>query len=245
MHKPAGLFIIVKNKNNITTDDESKKPIPKSLVALFLTLNFIWGFDFGFTKYLDTKTQKLAQIVTFIINVSTIAILSLPFCYITIVPLYVGWQILYLLQYIITCFVLNGTKYKLYDFVVDVSIIDFGKMNKSVTLSNFCASIMLIYVLGIHLIKLVLIVYILKFEIGDLTSLLPIPCEIYVIWYFCTDLVPFALIVIYYYIYLCIKNLRQSVNDVTFSINDVVEKYQAIADCYDKIMPLYDKIVSI
>lgn len=245
MYKPAGLSIIMNKNNNNTNDDDSKKLIPKCLVALFLSLNFIFGFDFGFTKYFDSKTQKTAQIVTFLINIFAIALLSLPFCYINKVPMYVGWQLLYLLQYIIDCCVLNSTKYNLYDFLTDVSVIDFGKLNKSVTLSQFCAFIMIIYVFGIHMIKLVLVTYILKFEIDYLTSLLPIPCEIYVIWYFCTDLVPFVLIVIYYYIYLCLKNLKQSVNDVTISMNNVVKQYEAIADCYDKIMPLYEKIVSI
>lgn len=245
MYKPPGLFVIMKKDNNEINHDVSKKLIPRCLVTLFLTMNFIWGFDFGFIKYFDKKTQKRIQFVTFLINVFVMAVLSLPFCYITIEPAYAEWQLLYLLQYVIDCSVLNCTKYKLYDFIVDVSAIGFGKINKPVTLNNYCVFILPIYVFGIHLLKYMLIVYILKFEFAYFTSLLPIPCEIYGIWYFCTDLVPFVLIIIYYYIYLRVKNLSDSVHDITINTNFVLEQYEAIADCYDKIMPLYDKIVSI
>lgn len=244
MYKPVGFINITKKKYNNTNDNESKNLIPKCLVALFLTLNFIWGFDFGFIKYFDNKFRKTAQFITFLINVFVIAILSSPFCNIT-KSTYVEWQLMYLLQYIIDFFILNCTKYKLYDFLIDVSVIDFGKLNKSVTLNTFCGLIMITYVFGIQLIKYVLIIYITKLEIQELASLLPIPYEIYGIWYFCTDLVPFMLIVIHYYIYLCLKNLCESIHEATIGINKIIEQYTAITDCYDKIMPLCDRIVSI
>lgn len=245
MYKPSGLLNITKKNCNITNNDDSKNPISKCLVTLFLTLNFVWGFDFGFIKYCDEKFRKAAQFITILINIFVIAILSLPFCSITVKSSYIEWQLLYLMQYIIDFFILNCTKYKFYDFLVDIGAINFGKLKKSVKINHFCGLIMIIYVFGFQLIKYVLIIYISKLEIQKLASLLPVPYAIYGIWYFCTDLVPFVLVVVHYYTYLCVKNLKDSVNEGSVGINTILEQYIAIANCYEKIMTLCDRIVSI
>lgn len=243
MYKPTGLINIMK-KYNDTIDDDSKKLIPKYLVSLFLTIHFVWGFDFGFTKHLDKKTQKTAQFITFLINILAIAILSFPASYIIERP-GVIWQLLYLLQYIIDLFILNCTKYKLYDFLIDVSVINFEKSHKSTMTKNLCAFTTIIYLFGIQLIKYVIYLYHYKNEINSVVLLLVVPYEIYGIWYYCIDFVPFALIVIYYYIYISLKNIKDSIQEVSVHISNIVEQYESIADCYDKIMPLYDNIVSI
>lgn len=243
MYKPAGLTNMMMKYNN-TIGSDSKKLIPKCLVLLFLTIHFIWGFDFGFIKHLDKKTQKAAQIVTFLVNIIAIAMLSLPARYIIENP-GVVWQLLYLLQYIIDLFILNCTKYNLYDFLIDISVINFRNSQKSTTINWFCAIMMTIYLFGIQLIKYVIYLCHYKNDISSIRSLLAVRYEIYGIWYYCIDFVPFAQIVIYYYIYISLRNIKDYVCEVNVNMNNIVEQYEDIADCYDKIMPLYDNIVSI
>lgn len=244
MYKPAGLVNIMKKDNNNTIADDSKKLIPKCLVSFFLTIHFIWGLDFGFIKHFGKKIQKAAQFVTFILNILAISILSLPFSYVNINPSDFAWHFSCLLQYIIDIFVLNCAKYKLYDFLIDVSVIKFEKSHKSVMIDNFYGFAMIVCVFGIQIIKYIIYIFHCKNEIYSVVSLLPVPYEIFGIWYFCTDFVPFVLIVIYYYIYVNLKNIKKSVQVVTFDLNYIEEQYEGIADCYDKIMPLYDNIVS-
>lgn len=244
MYKPAGLINIMKKDAN-QNDNVSGKLIPKCLVALFLTLNFVFGFDFGFINYFDKKNQKIAQFATLLVNIHVIAMLSLPFSYITIEPVDAAWRLCGLLQYVIDFIVLNCTKYKLYNFLIDVSVIDFGKSNKFVEVNVFCGFIIIAYVFGIQIIKYAIYIYYCKNELIMDPLLLPVHYAFYGIWCNGMDLVSFTLIVIQYYIYHSLKNVNEYVRKVTVNINNVVEQYEAIVDCYDRIMPLYDKIVSI
>lgn len=241
MYKPAGLINIMKKDNNNTIADDSKKLIPKCLVSFFLTINFIWGLDFGFLKHFDKKTQKAAQFVTFILNILAITMLSLPIGYVNIKPSHFAWHFSYLLQYIVVIFILNCTKYKLYDFLIDVSVINFKKAHKTVMINNFHGFTMIGCVFGIQIIKYMIYIFHYKNEINSV--ILAVPYEIHGIWYFCIDFVPYALIIIHYYIYVNLKNIKESVYAVTFDLNNIEEQYEGIADCYDKIMSLYDNIV--
>lgn len=241
MYKPAGLINIMNQNNENTNDVDSKEIlIPKRLIALFLTLNLIWGFDFGFMKYFNKNTQKIAQFATFLINIFVIVVLGLPCIYIH--PTYVAWLLVNLLQYIIDFVILNCTKYKLYDFLNDVS--DLRNSNKSVTINNFSIFMMMIYLFGILSMKYVLFVYQNNKDVNNFTSLLLELQYVYGIFCFCIDVVPFALIIVNYYTYLSLKNVKEAVYEVTDNISNVVDQYEAIADHYDKITPLYDKIVS-
>lgn len=227
-----------KRRNN-TNDDDSKKLPPKCLVALFLTFNFVWGLDFGFIKYFDRKHQKTLQFVSFLIKIFTFTIIIEPVRHLTIEPAYALWQLLFVFQYIIILVILNGTKYTLYDFLIDVSEI-------GLEMSNLSGFIMIVYLSSITLIKHVL--FVLSFLIQtseERKSLLLVPPTVGAIWYFTNDLVPFAMIVIHYHIFLYLKNLKESIHDVKFDLKYVVDLYEAIADSYDKIMPLYDNIVSM
>lgn len=246
MYRPPGLIKIVDNytpkqKNN-TKDDDYKKLFPKCLVALFLTLNCIWGLDFGFAKYFNKKNQTTMQFITFLVNIITIAILSQPVLYLTLEPVIAVWQLSFLFQYVVVLFILNCTKYKLYDFLIDLK----KKAKESAKMSNFCAFLLIFYISGTQFIKYVLFLFPFTIdEVAYLNSFQVLPCEISAICYIATDFVPFVLIVIYYYVFLYLKNLRESVHKITFKINIVVEQYDAVSDCYEKIMTLYDRVVSI
>lgn len=213
---------------------KSKVKLPKAIFVLFLTSQFLFGIDFGFTSTFKKKYRFIVKRFTFFLSIANIVLLTSA--------LYLNdiffWFNVF--EYTLYFLLLNLTKYSAYHFISDISkIYELSQNDKK------WISIVGIYYNGADLfMKAIFIVFLYKVGITSASYSSIAFLIVYYIPCIGMDTISIVQIVLMYYLNCCVRHLKALLiaNDVNFKY---VEKYfMNIANCYDKIKPLYGQIVS-
>lgn len=221
-----------------------KKHIPKYLVYLFLSFNFLFGLDFGFTEWIQDRkyrfSVKLAKYLSAVICASVlgVGVTNSEF-------MYNFWFCFNLLHYMMCFFVLSTTKYNLFSFSKDVCSLcsDCIVIRKD----RLTAVIVTFLFLGTGTKIIAFItecltygdVYVIDCKMGA------VPVYLYTMPCIGVDVIPLVLIISYYYVNTSITCLKEAYINAEISLDHLEKNYLAIMDCFDKIKPLYGNLVSI
>lgn len=221
-----------------------RKQIPRLLIYLFLSFNFFFGFDFGFTQWIQNR--KLRFLVKLLKSLSAIVSVSvLAACVIDLENIFSLWLGINLLHYVMCFSVIFSARYNLYSFTKDVyglfSNCMVTKKDRVVTILVMCLFIgSAVKILGFVIECVVLDeVYILDCKISG------IPLALYILPYMSVDVIPLVLITSNYYINNFFTCLVEAYLKSEISLDYFQKNYLAIMDCFYKIKPFNDNLVSI
>lgn len=233
MYRPNGL---------IQLEPTKMKSLAKSVVAFFLTINFFWGVDCGFTKLLRKKWFRwCSKIASISISICIAFLMSTLLTKKSLLKTDDAWHITIVMQYIIYFFIFHLTNYTVYDLCINIQEID-GNIRE--LKSEMHGIIFWIFTLIFYAIKFYLALSIQSEEQKQIWATTLIPIYIYCFCYLITDMIPVILAYVYYYLYCCIKNFKMDIQKKNLHINLIELKYKAIVECYYKIIPMCDKMVS-
>lgn len=221
-----------------------KKQISKLLLCVFLSFNFFFGFDFGFTAWIQNRKFRFS--VKLCKNISAVFCASVLIVGITTSEIeYNFWYCFNLLHYLMCFFVVSATKYNLYSFSQDLC----GLCNNCTVIrkDRLVAVVVTCFLLGSG-IKIMAFVaecyvygdmYVIDCKMGK------VPLYLYILPCLGVDVIPLVLITSYYYVNTFITCLKEAYCKSEISLDYLEKNYTAIMDCFDKIKPLYGNLVSI
>lgn len=219
------------------------RQFPKSIIYFFLLSHMIYGFDFGFSMLFKNTFGKLLHLLSSIISFAFVLMLISPLIFTTTMYSDVTcWCALFAyLGYVI---VVKRSTYKIFNLITDV--------NEIFVMFNFEKRAISVFAI---IYTSIVIATKFSFQIVNCitgndneTHCSDFNTEYYIVYYFpysSFDVIATAQIIIYYYIYCCIKKLKESLSHPGKDMKLALMKYAAIADCCDKIKPLYDDLVNI
>lgn len=233
----------LKVKINSYLQNFTKRQIPKFVSIFFLTLLFVFGYDFGFTNVISKKYRSYLKLLGTIVFILTVVLLIIPaFYYLDSATL--GFFHVTCLQYTIHGFLLYITKYNVHDFITEIYKIH----NKIYDKEFIFLSCVLAYNLITWILKMLVCFTQCALSGDSSTSCIDIisivPLYFYCITFPALDLVAVAQIVIYYYIYASLKFLRQLMEKKCIDLSNARHQFVMIEDCCDKISALYENLVS-
>lgn len=244
---PEVLHVLKMIINSYSTNrgiSSPRKEIPKLLIYLFLSFNFFFGFDYGFTEWIQNR--KLRILVKLIQNLSAAVCASiLAVCVTDVENIFILWLGFNLLHYLMCFFVLLSTKYNLYTFSSDV----YGLFsNCTVTRNNRVVIILIMCLFVGSFVKT--LAFVIECIFVDEMSILDckisvVPLYLYILPYISVDVIPLVLVMSYYYMNIFLICLKEAYIKSEISLDYLEKKYLAIMDCFDKIKPFYDNLVSI
>lgn len=226
--------------NSYSANRETSRPrqkIPKLLIYIFLSFNFLFGLDFGFTEWIQNKKFRFS--VKLVKNVSAIACVSMLGIYVIDGQhSYSLWIVLNLSHYLMCFFVLSVTKYNFYDFSKDLySVFNnciLARKDRVVTVFVMCLFV------GVA-VKIIVFIAECVYD-GTFGEVL---LYLYILPCISVDVIPLVLITTYYYINNFVTCLNEAYFRSEISLNYLENNYIAIMDCFDKIKPFYGNLVSI
>lgn len=222
--------IYVKDYTNV------QKPKVKSLIAFFLSLHLCFGIDYGFAGMFTVKTKNILRLYSTLFSIFTFIVIILPYNAIY----YLIWYWLTALECLFFLIVLKIAKYSVFNFITDMQ-----NLNCIYTLRESFGICVALYSYSMFITKLSLVFYrCLYGNTSNCDDYEPGVHELYAIFSNVLDFIPVSAIVIYYFIFCAITNMRESL-EKDMDVNKFLNLYRAVADCCDKIRPLYDSIVSI
>lgn len=212
-----------------------RKPL-KSLIVFFLSIHIFFGIDYGFANLFSGKRQSFFKIYSTLLFILIFIAILHPFTYLYKTIWYwvnaVGLALYFIL--------LMRTRYSVFSL-----LIDFHNL-KDVNINNG----IFVVITSIHTYLL----FISKVSISCVNCYLgtnsvctdfPIGSyELYTVASNIIDFYPVSTIVISYYIYIVVKQMK-SVLVRDADIGNFIRLYKTVADSCYKIRPLYDNIVSI
>lgn len=212
--------------------------IPKSMKIFFIILYLIFGYDFGFSKLFKKKIAKLFKCYSVVLTTATFVSLMLYLKEIGSNP----WLYLYSIHYVGNFCILKCAKYTVYNLLSDIhaaeQIADLEKKN----LGYITTAYALATVIPTGIVLTFRLVFANE-QFEPLRKMHPLIIVLYVICYFGVDLYIEAEIIIYYYMYSYVKNMKKSLEQDK-DVNKFITSYNKIADYYNKIRRLCDNIVS-
>lgn len=217
--------------------EKSNGEIPKSLICFFLTAQ-LFGIDLGFTMILK-KFQCFVKYLTFFLAVTFLIILLAPSF-----NLYKEiWFWLNFMEYLAYLIALNITKYKAYDFIIDVNKIHGIKIVEQKILTG----IAIVYTSATITMQ---VVFVTAYAVSNKNVFEEQFYSVYYYFIYCIpclslDFIAITKLIVIYYVYCCVKDLKQRFVSSRISLEKVAEQYTDIADVYDRMRPFYDVIVSI
>lgn len=201
-----------------------KSKIPMSIKIFFLILHLLFGYDFGFSNLFKNKISKLLKFYS--------TVLTTIICVTAVLPMrgYDIWVIS--MQYLIHFCILKSAEYTVYHLLSDIHaaerIDDLEKETFGIITATYA--------------------FVMFIANGAVIALRYMSNNIYLIFvvyaYLGIYLYTASEIVIYYYVYTYIKNMKKSLK-YEKDINKLIARYNNIADCFNKIRRLCDNIVSI
>lgn len=223
--------------NNYVEDGRSiERRIPTSLKIFFWIL-LSFGIDSGFSAMAKENVKSFVKFASMAISATMIVILisSFNFMYKDI------WYWTTIAEGMVYFWILNKTKYNVYDFLSDMHIM---ADNSTLIDNGFFGILITIYTSATFLLQTISSMYRCAYD-------KKLYCEkttdehnaIYTVAYSTIDAIPVLLIIIFYYMYCYAKYLKNSLN-TNFDVEKLTKRYIAAAECCDKIGSLYDKIVN-
>lgn len=202
----------------------------------FLILHIMFGQDFGFGNLFKKKTASLLKYYSTILTLMSFAILMWPFK--------IGYQEVWYWCTIIHCVfnfcILKTAKYSVYNFLFDMHAAE-----RIVVLEKETFGVLIsVYALTMFIAKDIIFAIFCMFDLNLYCQFNHFYFAFYAICCHAVDLMHETQIVVYFYIYAYVKNMKRCLEDDR-DINKLVERYDKIFDCQDKIRRLRDYFVSI
>lgn len=216
-----------------------EKKNPKTISCCILISQLISGFDFGFSKLFNENVQGFLRHFTVLQVFTYNAIFLVP----AVITNSVSWMLFPLLEYFLNAIILLCyKKYTIYNFLCDIS--EFSILSKKdIYILN------IIYMTDYIFFVFTKILLLISFNGSDMKIdklLAPLPSVYVVLFtlhYIIVDLVTMIQIVILYYVYCSMKNLKLRLVLYGQKLNVTSEQYKAIVDIREKIKPLSDSLV--
>lgn len=215
--------------------------IPTSLKYYFVTSLVLFGYDYGFIMSIKKWLQGVVKCFVFFETIFYIfTFMGTTFiCYTQII----AWTLL--IEYLLNTLVLKCTKYKTYDFIVE--------MNKHTEIfyKDRCFFYLITFInhIIVFVTKVSILISVRLFNsftlLGDYDQIFPwayyianiIPC-------LGVDTIAINQTITFYYLYMFVRNLKDQIKTSEVDINRAAQRYVNLADIYDKVGPLQSRLVS-
>lgn len=212
-----------------------RKP-QKSLTTFFLSIHVFFGIDFGFAYLFKGKVRSFLKIYsTFLFTIIIIAVLH-PFMnlYKTV------WYWVNAVGFVLYFILLKTTRYSVFSFLIDFHNLEHVTINNGVL-----GVITFVYTYLMFILKLSTICINCFHATTSTCNFYPTGSyEVYIVTSNIIDCYPVSTILISYYIYIIVKQMKSGLERDT-NIGNYIRLYKTVADSCDKIRPLYNNIVSI
>lgn len=198
----------------------------------------MFGHDFGFSKLFKKKIANLFKCFSIVLTSATLVSLMMyckEFGFET-------WYCLYAIHYVVNFCILKSAKYTVYNLLSDIHAAERITDLEKKSFGIITAAYALITVIPIGSVLSYRCVF-SGDESDPFKKMHPFIAIFHVICYFGVDLYIEAEIIIYYYMYTYVKNMKNSLRRQK-DVDKFISRYNTIADCYDKIRPVCDNIVS-
>lgn len=212
-----------------------QRKLPRAVVVFFSACQLLFGYNFGFLG----SSGKLKMASHFI----TVAAVS-----VMIVALYLSFTLevvtsnkypTYLIQYIPFILILRTAKYTLRDFLADSLVqSDLSKSNDKVGVYLWLYALILF---GAK-IATSLVYYSIIHCWDSKWAMINTGIHVAIV---ALDIIPIVNFVIFYYVYIGLKDWRVKYEDKIITLKLLQTKFVQISDNFDKIRSNYDAIVSI
>lgn len=235
--------ITTPNAHIITVNEKQKKSnTPKPLKYYFVISQVVFGFDYGFIPVLEKCLR--APVRCFVLLEISFYLLV----FIAPIPSYYNEHSSWtpLAEYLMYICTLKYSKYTLYDYIVDVNnYIEIKCKDR-----HFFLLTSLMNFIIVHATKLFVM---MAFRLIDPGPFFNQHFSMNFHWchYFFyafprlgTDTVALCQIVIFYYAYAYVRNLKDQLMSPELDINRAAQSFVNLADVYDKIRPLQNRLVS-
>lgn len=231
-------------KITIGSKSSRKRGIPKAILYFFLITQFISGLDLGFTKlYRDNVRGYLRICILLEACTYNAIVLVNSFIRPPALSFIIPFILMPFLENVLTTIILfRNKKYNIYDFLCNIS--EFCNFTQNDTYVLYLMSVIHFIIASSKSIFMLMIkVYGHNVEIyfDQLSYLYYFFLNLY---YNIVDLVPIAQIVIFYYIYNSMKNLKLMLMSSDQKLSFVLFRYKAIVDTCEEIRPLSNSLVS-
>lgn len=226
--------------NTIMSNElENLRKLPVSILIIFLTFQFVIGFDFGFHDVLRRGIQRLFKYYSIVIYFVVFIVLGIPLVVQETDKILFG--MINLMQFVGIVISLCISKYKVYEFVIDVRAIDCNARSKE----NFCGVFACVFCLLICAFNL-LVRFLLCSDADSGCKVLDnwLIQVLFDVFLTCLDVLHVIQTLINYYTYCAVKYLKRLVENRQSDINNIRKQFTYIADCCNKIRPLYRNLVS-
>lgn len=227
----------------ITINEKQKKTkIPNSLKYYFIISQVFLSYDYGFVTILKKGLRAPVKFFVLLETVLYFLVLISP------IPFYYNefsaWGPL--CEYVFNVLALRTSKYKPYDFIVDI--------NKHIQIKyidqKFFRLTSLINIVIVHGTKIFITIalrfinsganlaqhFYINFNWGYYIAY-GVPC-------LGIDTVAVSQTIVFYYAYTCVRYLQDQLKSPDVNVNRVAQLFVNLADIYDKIRPLQNKLVS-
>lgn len=216
------------------------KRISNTIVTLFLGLQLIYGFNFGFIEALNKKFRPLCQCISYFMTFVVTSFIVLPF--------WIGFDdnitflfnIIAIVAYVGHNFFLHINKYKLYYFIKDIRIVAEDLHSKE-QLIGWVAYLCMFITCVFKFLTALYACLVAKHSCAKSNTTIFI---LYVASSMGLDVMFVVQIIIYYYIYNGVKQLKRLIDEKQEDLDDVRKQFVLIADRSDEISILYGNLVS-
>lgn len=220
---------------------EHPRKLPRSILIIFLTFQFVIGFDFGFHGVLKRGIRRFFKYYSRVVCFAAFIVLGIP-----IIIYHDSVQLIFaminLMQFAGSVLSLFIAKYNVYDFITDIRALDCSVRRKE-TFGGVSACAFCILIFTFNLV--------VRFVICSIASN---GCRMIENWavqllldvfMMCLDVLHVAQSLVNYYAYCAAKCLKYLVDIKKSDTHDIRQQFIYIADCCDKIRPLYGNLVSV
>lgn len=231
---PSGLKITVNER-------QKKTQIPNSLQYFFITSQILFGYDYGFIMALKKCLRVTVKRFVLLETLFYIFVISLTTVFYH--TEFVAW--IPLIEYLLNILALRSTQYKTFDFIMDIhKNIEILKNDRKVFfLTTFINNIIVCAIKMFILISLRAFNFVTYSEDYQFISSWGYYLA-YIIPTLGMDTVAVSQIVVFYYTYMYVRNLKNQFKSSEVEINRTAQYFVNLADCCDKIGTLRNKLVS-
>lgn len=235
---------MLKNKIiNVNGPEKPEKEVPLTLFVFFSIL-FALGFDFGFSNFLKKNVQCVATFFCHFMSILIITAIFIQIVYKTETAQLSAstWLICGLIQYSFHVIFLHFSNYNLYNFIRDMYSLDIiTKLIKNP--DKVFVNRLLLFFCNSYIVRGTFCYLLCTSETNECETLY-VPGHIYCILITSLNIITMVQMIIYFYIYLAVKNLNVALVNKDKDIKWARIQFTALADICDKITPTYGRLVS-
>lgn len=227
------------SKTTVKKEIQKSRKVPTSILTIFLFIQFVIGYDFGFNDVLKREIRhcfkyysRLMCFVTFVVFATPLVLRdSAILIYATII----------LLQFLGHGISLRIAKYTVYQFITDIRAIDISVRSKE-KIGGVIACVFCFSYCTFNLAVRFTLCAIANNGCGVMDNWRL--QMLYDVFLSCLDIVHVVQGLVNYYTYCAVKYLKHLVDNRKCNIKYIRNQFMYIADCCDKIRPLYGHLVS-